>query len=346
MQDTPQDAAIDAVLTWVDGDDPAHRARLEAHLASVGRRPQAAAATRFRSVGEIDYCISSLLRFAPFLRRIFIITDAQRPPLLGASPRWPQMPRDKLVVVDHREIFAGLESLLPTFNSRSIETLLHRVPGLSEHFVYLNDDFMLLRPVTPQDWFRGGLPVLRGDWRPQPDRTLKRRLRNTLARITGRPPSAARASYRDGQARAGQVAGFAERYYHSGHHPHPIRRSTLERFFAEHPALLQSNAAHRLRSAEQFLTTSLAHHLELRAGSFHQAERPQIAYLKPASTPLPALQRELTAAAKDEDQLFLCVQSLDEAPPAAQQALLQWLDAHLAPSATVPAGEAQSLAKS
>lgn len=343
MQYPSQPPAIDAVLTWVDGDDPAHRARLDAQLGHTGRRPEAAASTRFRSVGEIDYCISSLLRFAPFLRRIFIITDAQRPPLLGGSPRWPQMPLDKLVVVDHREIFAGLESLLPTFSSRSIETLMHRVPGLAEHFVYLNDDFMLLRPVSPQDWFRNGLPVLRGDWRTQPDRTLKRRLRQALGRLAGRPPGAARASYRDGQALAGRVAGFTERYYHSGHHPHPIRRDTLQRFFDEHPALMRSNAAHRLRSAEQFLTTALAHHLELKAGSFHQAEQPQIAYFKPASTPLPALQQELDAAAADTRRLFLCVQSLDEAPAAQQQAMLQWLEAHLAPA---PSREAQSLAKS
>ena len=52
-------------------------------------------------------------------------------------------------VVDHREVFAGYEQFLPTFSSRAIESMLWRIPDLSERFLYLNDDFMLLRPVTP-----------------------------------------------------------------------------------------------------------------------------------------------------------------------------------------------------
>ena len=47
---------------------------------------------------------------------------------------------------------------LPTYNSHTIELNLHRIPGLSENFVYFNDDVFLIRPVTPQHFFKNGKP--------------------------------------------------------------------------------------------------------------------------------------------------------------------------------------------
>ncbi|MDE8160206.1 capsule biosynthesis protein CapK, partial [Erysipelothrix rhusiopathiae] len=35
---------------------------------------------------------------------------------------------------------------------------MHRIEGLSEHFVYFNDDMFLNKPVTPEDFFKEGLP--------------------------------------------------------------------------------------------------------------------------------------------------------------------------------------------
>ena len=339
--------AIDAVITWVDGDDAAHRSQLEATLQQLGRKPAAAAAaTRFRSVGEIDYCIASLLRFAPFLRRVFIVTDAQVPPLLQAHSRWPDLPRDKLVQVDHREIFRGFEAHLPTFNSLSIESVLHRIPGLAEHYVYLNDDFMLLRPVVVEDWFIDGQPVLRGHWRTQPQHGLGRRLRRWLSLATGQDPTPNRAGYRDVQAAAARLAGLHDRYYHSGHHPHPQRRSTLDRHFEQHPDQLLNNLRHRLRDPRQFLTPSLADHLELQAGTAHTTEHSRLAYLKPASTALPSLKQQLAATAQDPHKLFLCIQSLDEASPEAQQLVLNWLEEVIAPTSRTPSSVAAELAQS
>ena len=122
---------IDAVITWVDGGDPAHVARLQAYLAETGgARPAAADPTRFNDDGELEYCLASIRRFAPWIGRIFIVTDRQVPALLarlagsdfGANIR----------VVDHAEIFAGHERHLPTFNSRAIITALWRIEGLAE----------------------------------------------------------------------------------------------------------------------------------------------------------------------------------------------------------------------
>jgi hypothetical protein len=221
---------IDAVVLWVDGDDPAHRERLSAHLASLGRPPPPAAdPTRFRSAGEIEHCVASLLRFAPFLRRVHVVTDRQRPPVFDAAAGWPAALRDKLRLVDHREIFAGgFEDCWPTFIGRTIESLMHRVPGLAEHYVFLNDDFMLVRPVLPEDWFVDGRPVLRGRWEPAPERRLGRRLRRAWSAWSGRPLRERSPSHRDAQARSAAAVGFVDRYWQYEHHPHPLRRSTIE----------------------------------------------------------------------------------------------------------------------
>jgi hypothetical protein len=305
--------AIDAVVLWVDGDDPQHRAKLNAHLASIGRRPAAAAPTRFGSVGEIDWCLASLLRFAPFLRHVHVITDAQCPPSMrgaGVSP--------KLRLVDHRDVFHGHEQHLPSFNSRSIETMLHRVPGLAPRFVYLNDDFMLIRPVEPGAFFDGDRPVLRGVWRLAPERRWSRRLRAWFGRGDPRPSAG------DAQALGARLAGATDgRFFAAAHAPYALRRATLAGYFEAHPDVLERNIAYRLRDARQFVPTALANHLELRAGHARIAADPQLLYVKPASQR--RLAHVLAQASGDPTLLFACVQSLDQADAAARDQVLAWL---------------------
>ena len=123
----------------------------------------AADPTRFGDCGEIDYCVASLLRFAPWLRTIHIVTDAQTPSLMERLKGTPF--EDRVRVVDHKVIFSGYEQFLPTFSSLSIEAMLWRIPGLAERFIYLNDDFQIIRPVALEDFFRDDGVVLRGKWR-------------------------------------------------------------------------------------------------------------------------------------------------------------------------------------
>ena len=124
------EAPIDAVITWVDGSDPAHAERLRAYLEQTGGpRPAAADPTRFNDAGELEYCVASILRFAPWIARIHIVSDRQQPKLLRLLAGTPFA--DRLRLVDHREIFAGHEQHLPTFNSRAIITALWRIPGLA-----------------------------------------------------------------------------------------------------------------------------------------------------------------------------------------------------------------------
>src|SRR6185503_7925113 len=108
-------APIDAVVTWVDGADPAHAVRLREFLgARDDAVPVSADPTRFNDAGELDWCLASLLRHAPWLRTIHVVTDRQVPPALAKLAGTPYAGRVR--VVDHAQVFAGYEAFLPTFN--------------------------------------------------------------------------------------------------------------------------------------------------------------------------------------------------------------------------------------
>lgn len=320
------DFPIDVVITWVDGEDPAHKEKLNRHLVQLGYKPRSAGATRFRSVGEIDYCIRSLLKFAPFLRYIHVVTDAQTPPIFGRLHELPEADRAKLKLVDHKDIFPPEADCLPTFNNRAIESVLYRVPGLAEHFVYLNDDFFLINPVRREDWFQNGKPVIRGFWSTPPDRTLLSRLRNFFRKKSALAPTQIRAGFREGQVLSARLAGFDDRYFAAHHTPTALRRSTFENFFREHPELLQRNIQFRLRDPSQYSPQFLANHIEIRANTAVLKRNYQLLYMKPQSKSLRGIIFRLKFAEKfRKNLLFACIQNLDNAAADVQACVLQWL---------------------
>ena len=138
---------IDVVYTWVDGDDPAWQERRQERyqqVTGVAATRAASGDARFRSRDELRYSMRSVHLFAPWVRRIHLVTAGQRPP-------WLDVDDPRISLVDHRDIFPA--DALPTFSSHAIETRLHHVPDLAEHFVYLNDDVFLGRPRRPEHFF-------------------------------------------------------------------------------------------------------------------------------------------------------------------------------------------------
>ena len=129
---------MDAVYTWVDGSGAAFQEALRLHAGP------AAGANRFRDNGELRYSLRSLARHAPWVNRIHILTN-------GQAPRWLDVSHPRIHLVSHSEVFPDAQCL-PTFNSHAIEMCLHRIPGLSRLFLYLNDDFFLCRDVRPEDF--------------------------------------------------------------------------------------------------------------------------------------------------------------------------------------------------
>ncbi|MGW2839286.1 stealth family protein [Streptomyces sp. NPDC001493] len=149
----PEDHAypIDVVYTWVDADDPVWRAGKEAVRHGLtpdiagAMHEQADNAARFTSRDELRYSLRSIHQYAPWVRNIFLVTA-------GQTPGWLNTEHPGIRVVDHAEIFSD-PAALPTYNSHAIESQLHHIPDLSEHFLYLNDDVFFGRPVRPDLFF-------------------------------------------------------------------------------------------------------------------------------------------------------------------------------------------------
>jgi hypothetical protein len=145
------DFDIDVVYTWVDGSDPELAAQREAHRSGSAspRRIHAreTGASRYTSHDELKYSLRSLEMYAPFVRNIYIVTNGQTPSWLDTSATGVQ-------IVDHKEIFRDAKAL-PVFNSHAIGTQLHHIEGLSERYLYFNDDVFVGRPITGSHFFHG-----------------------------------------------------------------------------------------------------------------------------------------------------------------------------------------------
>lgn len=319
---------IDAVVTWVDGQDPKHLQKLNAYLTQIGgQRPRTADPTRFHNDGEINYCVVSLLKFAPWLRTIYIVTDEQTPDIVNQIKSTPW--KDKIKLVDHKTIFAGYEEVLPTFNIRSIMTVLWRIPGLSERFLFLNDDFALIQPVKPEDFFHENGVVIRGDWRSMEDKRWANKIRDTWFRYvpkTQKQKLRDRAKHSNAQINSARIAGFSGQYFWLRHEPHPWRISTIKAFFDKHPTLFEDNLRPKLRDPEQFICEALAAYLELQAGTAIIDQSLMALKIDPPDQAEKDLIQMMNRADQDKSCAFICVQSLEKAAPELHQHIVAWLN--------------------
>lgn len=136
---------VDFVLLWVDGSDPLWLAEKNKYSTETGDdRPQ-----RFRDWDILRYWFRGVEKFASWVRTVHFVT-------WGHLPVWLKTDHPKLHIVNHKDYMP--EEALPVFSSRALEINMHRIEGLSEHFVYFNDDFLLINHTKPEDFFIGGLP--------------------------------------------------------------------------------------------------------------------------------------------------------------------------------------------
>lgn len=139
------DCDVDIVITWVDGNDPSWLTEYNKHKGESGDKT----VSRFRDTDSLKYWFRGIEEFAPWVRKVFFVTCGQR-------PDWLNVDCDKLECIAHSDFMP--ERYLPTFSSHAIELNLHRIKGLSEHFVYFNDDMFLVNPTNKRDFFEDGLP--------------------------------------------------------------------------------------------------------------------------------------------------------------------------------------------
>lgn len=137
---------IDLVLLWVDGNDEAWVKEKNEHLGIIGDSN----INRFRDCDNMQYLFRGIEKYIPWFNKIYFIT-------WGHVPQWLDTNNEKLVIVKHEEFIP--KEYLPTFNSNVIELNLHRLKGLSEKFILLNDDLFFLKPIKMEDFFVNGLPT-------------------------------------------------------------------------------------------------------------------------------------------------------------------------------------------
>lgn len=140
---------IDMVFTYVDGNDPQYVENRKKHRlgfpdATLLKKVSDSGDIdiRFRNVGEITFSVNSVLKYLPWIRTIFIVTETRQPPISQHL-----LDSGRVRIIEPAE-FIPLR-YLPTFSSNVIESFLHRIDGLSEIFLYNNDDYMHFSPIQP-----------------------------------------------------------------------------------------------------------------------------------------------------------------------------------------------------
>lgn len=236
--------SIDAVYLWVDG----AAAGFEQALAGCVEGPsrEAAGPRRYRDNGELRYSLRSLEMHAPWIRKVYLVTN-------GQAPCWLSLDSRRVELVPHAAIFPDPDHL-PTFNSHAIELHLHRIPGLSERFLYFNDDVFLGRPVTLEEFIDG-----RGG--------------QTLHFEAHRLPCKGATGHPLGESYA-ETCDLLNRLYGDrpvrpwpAHVPRLFQRSLLRQLAACLPEQFQATSSHRFRNAND-LALGLFY-------SFHLLEAPE-----------------------------------------------------------------------
>lgn len=311
---------IDIVIPWVDGDDPVHRAERNKYTTGTdaGNLEDVGGDSRFSSIGEIFYCILSINVFAPFVRKIYIVTDRQDPqlekPLAEALPEG-HIPME---IIDHKVIFRGYEEYLPTFNSRAIETLIWRIPELSERFLLMNDDFMFIGKVRPEDFFQDGKAICYAKMFPTWWARFMRMLRPERK-------GHKRISFKDSMLNAVDIMGGSRRFMFLGHTPRALKKSFFEDFFKEHDDLIIRNIHHKFRNAEQFNSQELFYISVYRKGRCKVINTDtRLVYLKPKKKK-GYIDRKLSMFERRKGAIFCCANALSLAGKDDQAKIMSWV---------------------
>ncbi|HWU45827.1 MAG TPA: stealth family protein [Humibacter sp.] len=269
------DFDIDMVFSWVDGSSAEYQRerarRMQAYV--VGEGDDSAA--RYRQINELKYALRSVHMFAPWIRRIFIATDSPRPEWLAEHP--------KVTLMRSEEFFSD-SSVLPTHNSHAVESQLHHIPGLAEHFLYSNDDMFFGRPLRPNLFFSpGGVTKF-------VEAATRIGLGENDPRRSGFE-NAARVNRRLLRERFGKVITR-----HLEHCAAPLTRTVMAELEREFPDDLRATAASRFRAATDVsVTNSLYHYYALMTGRAVEQTQARVTYVETTLRSAPAKMNRLLA---------------------------------------------------
>lgn len=205
---------IDFVVPLVFPNDPVWFKSYRESRAYNGNAEQD---VRFRTWETEELLMECVKKFMPWLNKIHILVSGE-----SQVQKWMK----GYHIVYHKDFMP--EHLLPTFNVCTIEMFLHKIPDLAEHFIYSNDDFFPLSPLTREDFFRNGLPCQHNDERPYPNppnifhRFVMKGL-NMVARDFGKK--------------------YTNTWLRGGHSMQPMLKSTVEKVCALHKKEIEESFA-------------------------------------------------------------------------------------------------------
>ena len=241
------ETAIDLVIPWVDGSDPAWQQEKATFTGEGDGRT-----IRFRDWGLLPYVFRGIEQYLPWVRQVCFVTWGHLPPWLNE-----QAPR--LRIVRHEDYIP--EAYLPTFNSHTIELNLHRLPGLAEQFIYANDDMFFLQPLTRGFFFQKGLPVDKAEETPLRflNGDIDHIIGNDLAVINrhfSKKETLRRHWHQWFDPKLGKSAAKNVLFsnfsgvlgFFDPHLPCAYRKSTFEAIWREEPDLLDATCRHRTRT--------------------------------------------------------------------------------------------------
>jgi hypothetical protein len=240
---------IDVVYTWVDDRQPGYRELLLQHA----KRPRDSAPARTRdNLDTLRYSLRSLQSHATWINQIYILTC--RPQI----PSWLYTSHPRITVIHHDQVMDPAH--LPTFNSLAIISHLHRIPNLSQKFIYIEDDMLLLRPVTLGDFIApDGLQYVFSERRKAP----------RLDQITNPEREGGwNLALAHSNALLDQKYGAADRCQ-VNHSPLLVDKTRWEEILFSYPDSLETTLQSRFRAQGNFAPEYLYLHALLAEGKAH-----------------------------------------------------------------------------
>ena len=160
---------------------------------------------------ELKYSLRGIEQNLPWVNRIYILMNPTK-----KVPSWFKYDYDdnKVVIVDHYDTYDDYK-YLPTTNSNSIETTLHKIPGLSEHFIYFNDDLFITKKLPYTHFFT-----------PEGKSVLTNQMNNKVPQNYNFPTT---------------IKGFY------AHVPFPIIKSKMKEFVETYPHFIKFVKSNRTR---------------------------------------------------------------------------------------------------
>lgn len=136
---------IDYVIPFVDCSDRDWVSEYRKYVS--GTSDWSNNSTRFRDWDTLRYQLRSIERYMPWIRNVYIVMSVSA----SQIPKWLDTRNERVRVVWDWELIP--REYLPVFNSNVIDLYIPRIKGLSEHYLYACDDYIVLKELKPEDFF-------------------------------------------------------------------------------------------------------------------------------------------------------------------------------------------------